>query len=65
MNATYLEPPTVTVEDLIAEDDMLTATGTIAIKGKDGEIVHYNYCDVWRFNKGKMVELKAYVVGMK
>lgn len=65
MTATYLEPPIVTVEQLIAENAMLTATGEISLKDKSGEMIHYNYCDVWRFNKGKMVELKAFVIEKK
>ena len=62
MAENYLEPPQVTVDNLIAEGDYLTATGEIILKDKHGTPAHYAYCDVWRFREGKMAELKAFVV---
>jgi uncharacterized protein len=62
MAETYLEPPKVTVDNLIAEGDFLTAVGEITLKDKDGKTTHYAYCDVWLFREGKMAELKAFVV---
>lgn len=55
-------PPKNTVAHLIAEGDFVTAVGDMVVKGKDGKAAHYSYCDVWRFQEGKMVELKAFVV---
>ncbi|MCG2612717.1 nuclear transport factor 2 family protein [Terrimonas sp. NA20] len=65
MAATYLEPPIVTVDHLISEGDLLTAVGEITLKDKTGKATHYSYCDVWRFEHGKMAELKAFVVEIK
>lgn len=62
MKAQYLEPPVVTVENLIAEGDYVTAIGQISMKDGSGKMGHYAYCDVWRFREGKMAELKAFVV---
>ena len=62
MATTYLEPPQVTVDHLIADGDFLTAVGEITLKDKAGRETHYAYCDVWRFSGNKMAELKAYVV---
>ncbi|MCD9017173.1 nuclear transport factor 2 family protein [Parachryseolinea silvisoli] len=62
MAITYLEPPSVTVDTLIAEGDFLTAVGNITMKDKDGKMTPYAYCDVWRFREGKMAELRAFVV---
>jgi uncharacterized protein (TIGR02246 family) len=62
MATTYIEPPSVTVDTLIAEGDFLTAVGNITMKDKDGNMTPYAYCDVWRFRDGKMAELKAFVV---
>lgn len=62
MTATYTEPPTVTIGNLIAEGDFLTATGDVTMKDKDGKVGHYSYCDIWRFNGGEIVELKAFVI---
>ena len=62
MAATYLKPPVVTVDDLIAEDDYLTAVGTVIMDDADGRPVHHSYADVWRFEGGKMAALRAFVV---
>lgn len=62
MAVTYLEPPVFRVENLIAEGDFVTALGKITLKGKDGEATNYTYCDVWRFHKGKMAALTAFVI---
>lgn len=62
MTETYVEPPQFNVEHLIGDDNFVTAIGTISLKDKDGKLVNYSYCDVWRFRNGKMAELKAFVI---
>lgn len=62
MAKAYLEPPKFMVENLIAEGDFLTAVGKISMKDASGKMIHYSYCDIWRFEDGKMAELKAFVV---
>lgn len=34
------------VEHLIAEDNFVAAIGKIIMKGQNGHLVNYNYCDV-------------------
>jgi ketosteroid isomerase-like protein len=62
MATAYIEPPKFDVENLIAEEDFVTALGKISMKDEDGKTADYSYCDVWRFRDGKMVELKAFVI---
>jgi ketosteroid isomerase-like protein len=62
MKTTYLEPPQFMVENLIAEGEFVTAIGKISLKDEDGKMIHYSYCDVWRFRDGKMAELKVFVI---
>lgn len=62
MKAAYVEPPKFTVTDLIAQDDLVTAIGEIAVKDDQGKSLHSAYCDVWRFRDGKMAQLRAFVV---
>lgn len=64
MKTAYVEPPKFVVENMIAEGDYLTAIGRISLKNEAGEMVDYSYCDVWRFELGKMAELKAFVVAI-
>lgn len=59
---TYLEPPNFIIQNLIAEDNFVTAIGKISIKDESGKEVNYSYCDVWHFRNGKMAELKAFVI---
>jgi ketosteroid isomerase-like protein len=62
MNDTYLEPPEVRVDELIAEGDFLTATGEVSMKDETGEWKQYDYADVWRFRDGKLAGLRAFVI---
>jgi uncharacterized protein len=62
MATTYLEPPEFEVDTFIAEGNFVVAVGTIRLKDEVGEEVTYQYSDVWRFNDGKMAELRAFVV---
>ncbi len=62
MSATYIEPPQFKVEHLIAEGDFVTALGQISLKNDEGEFLKYDYCDVWRFENGKMAKLNAFVI---
>ena len=62
MKTAYQQPPRFRVEHLIAEDDFVTALGTITLPDANGEAVEHAYCDVWRFREGKLAELKAFVL---
>jgi ketosteroid isomerase-like protein len=64
MATAYLEPPKVVIDQFIAEGDFLTAVGKISMKNEQGEMVDSSYCDLWRFEDGKMAELKAFVVSL-
>src|SRR5690606_22886891 len=65
MKENYIEPPVFNVDYFIAENDFVTAIGKITISDAQGQKTAYEYCDVWRFSDGKMVELKAYVIEVK
>ncbi len=65
MANTYVEPPKVTVANLIAEGEFLTAIGDVTMKNKDGKDAQYSYCDVWRFIDGKIAELRAFVIPIR
>lgn len=62
MAMAYAEPPKFMVEDLIAEGNFVTAIGKISMKDKDGKLIDYSYCDVWRFHNDKMAALRAFVI---
>jgi len=62
MIETYKEPPRFRVDRMIADADFVAALGEIMIRNESGEDQRHAYCDVWRFEGGRMVELRAFVV---
>jgi len=57
-----MEPPAFTVENVIAEGDFVTAYGDMTMKEKDGKIVPYSFCDIYRFRNGKIAEMNSFVI---
>jgi ketosteroid isomerase-like protein len=57
-----MEPPKFTVTHVIAEGDFVMAHGDMIMKDKDGKVVPYAYCDIYRFQGDKIVELRAFVI---
>ena len=57
-----MEPPTFTVHNVIAEGDLLTSNGDMTMKDKQGKVVPYSYCDIYKFRDEKIVELTSFVV---
>ncbi|WP_207513490.1 nuclear transport factor 2 family protein [Longitalea luteola] len=60
--ATAYEESTFRIERFIEEGENLVAIGWIKLKDKNGKIICYSFCDVWKFRNGKMAELKAFVI---
>ncbi|HEY5883360.1 MAG TPA: nuclear transport factor 2 family protein [Pyrinomonadaceae bacterium] len=57
-----MEPPQFTVDNIIGEGDFVMAHGDMTMKGKDGTTAPYAYCDIYRFNNGKIAELSSFVI---
>lgn len=55
------EPPKFTIDNVIAEGDMVVAHGNMTMK-EDGKAVPYSYCDIYSFQDGKIIALKSFVV---
>ncbi len=62
MKDVYWEPPVFTVETTIEEGNYVTVIGAITLKSRDGSSRHYDYCDIWQFENGKMAGVKAFVI---
>jgi uncharacterized protein (TIGR02246 family) len=56
------EPPTITVQNVIAEGDFATSHGEMTMKDKDGKTGSYAFCDIYRFRGDKIIELKAFLL---
>jgi ketosteroid isomerase-like protein len=62
MKSMDMEAPAFTVDAVIADGDRVAAFGDMTMKNKEGKVVPYSYCDVYRFRDGKIVELRSFVV---
>jgi len=62
MKEFYREPPVFSVDTTVEDGDFVAVTGEITLKDRSGVDHHYDYCDVWRFENGKIAALKAYVI---
>lgn len=65
MKEFYVEPPVFSVEKAIEDGDFVMVTGEIQLKNKARKYEHFDYCDIWRFENGKIAELKAFVIEKK
>ncbi len=59
------EPPTFTVVHMIADGDMVACSGDMSMKGDDGEVGNFGFCDIYRFDGGEIKELTTYIVKLK
>jgi len=57
-----MESPQLTVQNVIAEGDFVTAYGDMTMQDKDGAVVPYAYCDIYHFRGDTIVELRAFVI---
>ena len=57
-----METPKFTVHNVIAEGDLLTSNGDMTMKDKQGKVVPYSYCDIYKFRDEKIVELTSFVI---
>lgn len=55
------EVPKFTVNNIVAEGDFATCYGDMTMH-KDGTVIPYSYCDIYRFRNGKVAELRAFVM---
>ena len=62
MAEAYEEPPRFNVRQMIAEGGSVAALGEITLKDASGQEADFSYCDVWRFEDGRMAELNAFVI---
>jgi uncharacterized protein len=65
MLETYREPPRFTVRQLIADGAYVAALGEITLQDDNGKDADFSYCDVWRFENGRMAELNAFVIAQR
>jgi uncharacterized protein len=58
-------PPKFTVDEIIASDNSAACYGDMTMADKSGKEADYSFCDVYRFNNGKITSLRSFVVKHK
>lgn len=57
-----MEPPKFNARKMIAEGETVAAYGEMTMKNETGEEASYEYCDIYRFENDKIVELISLVI---
>lgn len=55
------EAPKFTVKNMIGEGDIVMSDGEMSMKGKDGTLVPYAYCDIYTFKDGKIAKFLTFM----
>lgn len=53
--------PIITIKNIVAEGDYVVVESTGEAKTKKGKPYNQTYCDVFRFNEGKIQEITTYL----
>jgi len=57
--------PVIDVKNMISENDLVIAEGDCECEMKEHGLVQVHFCDVYRFENGKVKAIRAYVIGKK
>ena len=58
-------PPKFTVDEIIAGGDSVACYGDMTMADENGNDAAYSFCDVYRFDSGKIKALRSFVVKHK
>ncbi|MFN2556420.1 MAG: nuclear transport factor 2 family protein [Nitriliruptorales bacterium] len=61
-NEEFVESPTLTLDRLIEEADVVVATGAGETTHKSGEVRRFAFCDVFTFAGDQIARVESYVV---
>ena len=59
-----MDPPKINVTSIISEGDLTACYGDMTMKEK-GILTSYDYCDIYKFRDGKIVELTSFMSKQK
>ncbi|MEP6926718.1 MAG: nuclear transport factor 2 family protein [Ginsengibacter sp.] len=64
-NDNFVGVPTITIKTEMAEGDYVAVEGEVQCKKKDGGVFDAVFCDTYRFENGKIKEMRSYVIEKK
>ena len=62
MSSMPTQPPTFTVNDVIAEGDVVMAHGNMKMDENGQKAVPYSYCDIYHFRGKQIDQLRTFVI---
>ena len=62
MSSMPTQPPTFTVNDVIAEGDFVMAHGNMKMDENGQKAVPYSYCDIYHFRGKQIDQLRTFVI---
>jgi ketosteroid isomerase-like protein len=64
-NPAFEGKPVVVVTEMIEENNIVVAEGTVSAKKKDGRFIKLEFCDVFVMENGKIKKLTSYLAEVK
>lgn len=64
-NDAFTGPPTINIDRLVEENDVVVAEGSVIARRRDGVILNLAMCDVFEMRAGKIARLTSYLVESK
>jgi len=56
-----MEPPKINITSIISDGDRAACYGDMRMKHKDGSEAEFDYCDIYRFEGEKIVDLTSFM----
>lgn len=56
-----MEPPKININSIISDGDRAACYGDMTMKDKDGSEAEFDYCDIYRFESEKIVDLTSFM----
>ena len=64
-NDAFVGSPTITINRMVEERDVVIAEGAVRVKKKDGGFLNAVFCDVFAMKNGKVKRLTTYLTEVK
>ncbi|MBA3769133.1 MAG: nuclear transport factor 2 family protein [Blastocatellia bacterium] len=56
-----MEPPKININSIISDGDRAACYGDMTMKDKDGSEAEFDYCDIYKFEGEKIVDLTSFM----
>jgi ketosteroid isomerase-like protein len=64
-NPAFEDKPEISVTNMVEENDVVIAEGTVNVKKRDNGFVNFVFCDVFIMRNGLIAKLTSYLMDIK